>query len=223
VFRRSFDLDANTKILDLGSETGSNIHSVLQGTLVKPDNIYIADIDPEQIQVGTKQYGYVPVLIGESGTLPFEDHFFDIVYCSSVIEHATIPKDQVWALSSGREFQTRAIARQRQFADEIQRLAHQYFVQTPYKHFPFESHSWLPFVSWIPRRMLVPLLRITNTFWVKKTAPDWHLLGKSDFADMFPGALIIEEKWCGLVKSLMAIKSTKSGAAGCFQVLPNAH
>lgn len=40
----TFFFDENTKILDLGSETGSNIKFVLEGTKAQASNIYIAPI-----------------------------------------------------------------------------------------------------------------------------------------------------------------------------------
>jgi SAM-dependent methyltransferase len=164
VFRKSFLIDENTKILDLGSDTGSNIQAVLQGTPFNPKNIYIADINSSAIGKGANTYGFVPVLINESEQLPFDDGAFDIVYSSSVIEHVTVPKEHVWSLYSGKEFRDKSFNRQKVFANEIKRLGKQYFVQTPYKHFPIESHSWLPFFSWLPRRMQIPTLRITNMF-----------------------------------------------------------
>ena len=164
VFRDSFLLNENTKILDLGSEIGTNINAVLQETSVKPENVFIADIDSSFIKKGAKIYGYQPVLINESEKLPFVDGFFDIVYCSSVIEHVTVEKEEVWTLLSGKKFKERSLIRQKEFAEEIRRLGKQYFVQTPYKHFPIESHSWLPFVGWLPRKFQVRVLKITNKF-----------------------------------------------------------
>lgn len=207
IFRNSFLFDENTKILDLGSETGSNIHSVLQGTPVKPENIYIADIDTSLIEKGVNAYGFVPVLISESEQLPFEDGFFDIVYCSSVIDHVTIAKEQVWSLYSGKTFKEKSFNRQKVFANEIRRLGKQYFVQTPYKYFPIESHSWLPFIALLPRRVLILVLKFTNMFWVKKTSPDWHLLNRSQMSSLFGEANIVAEKSIGLTKSIMAIKN----------------
>lgn len=206
VFTSSFHLDENTKILDLGSENGSNIHSVLSRTQVHPDNVYIADIDPDAVAKGNKDYGFNPVVIREDGRrLPFEDGFFDIVYCSSVIEHVTVPKEKVWSVYSGERFRTEAFARQTEFAREIRRLGRQYFVQTPYKHFPIESHSWLPLVAWLPRWLLVPLLRTTNRVWIKKTSPDWNLLNKAQMRQLFADAVIRDEKSLGVTKSIMAI------------------
>ena len=207
IFRNAFLVDKNTKILDLGSETGSNINAVLQGTNFKPHNIYIADIDSSLVEKGASTYGFVPVLISESDKLPFKDGFFDIVYCSSVIEHVTVPKEQVWSLCSGKEFKDKSLKRQKLFANEIRRLGKQYFVQTPYKHFPVESHSWLPFIAWLPRRLLIPFLKISNKFWIKKTIPDWHLLNRDEMSSLFQDANIISEKSLGLTKSIMAIKN----------------
>ena len=206
LFREEFPLDGNTKILDLGSESGSNIRSVLAGTPVTPQNTYIADINRDLIERGAKQFGFQPVLVGENGRLPFPDGYFDIVYCSSVIEHVTLPKSEVWSTKSTREFRERSLAHQRAFAREIQRVGRQFFVQTPYRWFVIESHSWLPFVGWLPRRLIVPILKASRKFWPKWTAPDWHLLNKRQLASMFEGAEIRDEKWLGLTKSIMAVK-----------------
>lgn len=207
-FRQSFSLTSETRILDLGSETGANIHAVLQGTEVRPENVYIADIDPDAVELGRRHYGFVPVAIDETGSLPFPDGYFDIVYCSSVIEHVTVPKSRVWELRSGTEFRREARERQRVFAAEVHRLGRQYFVQTPYRHFPIESHSWLPLVAWLPRRALVPLLGLTNRFWIKRTSPDWYLLDRTEMAGLFSDARIVSERFLLMTKSLMAVRTT---------------
>jgi hypothetical protein len=209
LFRRAFALGADTRILDLGSEWGGNIRSVLDGTPVRPENTFIADINPQVLERGRRGFGFVPVLVGQDGKLPFPDGYFDIVYCSSVIEHITVPKDEVWALRSGREFRERSLRHQREFAREIQRVGRQFFVQTPYRWFLLESHSWLPFASWLPRRLLIPVLRFARSFWPKNTWPDWHLLDRRQLRSLFEDAEIRSETWCGLTKSLMAVKSER--------------
>src|SRR5689334_5390886 len=128
LFRNAFTLTAETRILDLGSESGGHIHSVLQGTAVSPQNVYIADIRLDAIARGAELYGYQPVPLGENGELPFPDGFFDIVYCSSVIEHVTLPKNEVWSKMPTRVFRERSLAHQRAFAREIQRVGRQFFV-----------------------------------------------------------------------------------------------
>jgi hypothetical protein len=209
VFRDAFRLTDQTKVLDLGSAWGGHINSVLTGTPVLPRNTYIADIDAKVLARGQREYGYVPVHIGQDGKLPFPDGYFDIVYCSSVIEHVTIPKNEVWTLRSGKEFRERSLAHQREFAREIQRVGRQFFVQTPYRWFVVESHSWLPFAGWLPRRLLLPVLKTARTLSLTRTNPDWYLLNKHEFADLFDDAQIRDEKWLGLTKSIMAVKSER--------------
>lgn len=206
IFRDAFAITEQTRILDLGSETGANIANVLDGTPARPENVYIADINAEQVAEGARRFGFNAVEVDEARPLPFDDDFFDIVYCSSVIEHVTVPKADVWTVRSGREFREHSLRRQREFANEIKRLGKQYFVQTPYRHFPVESHSWLPVVAWLPRRVLIPVLRFSNLFWVKKTSPDWYLLNRREMSELFPDAQIVDEKSMGLAKSLIAIR-----------------
>jgi len=212
IFRDLFSLNQDTKILDLGSETGANIKAVLEGTPVQPQNVYIADIVAEAVTQGGREFGFTSVVIGEAETLPFPDGFFDIVYCSSVIEHVTVPKTIMWELRSGRKFHDESRRRQKAFADEIRRVGKRYFVQTPYKHFLIESHTWLPFIAWLPRWLLIPTLRFTNLFWVKTANPDFYLLNKKELSQLFDGARIIEERRFGMTKSIIAV-STGFGEA----------
>ncbi len=210
LFRDAFTLTAETRILDLGSEWGGNIHAVLAGTPVRPEHTFIADISSGLLERGRKQFGYNPVLVQQDGKLPFPDGYFDVVYCNSVIEHVTVPKDEVWSLRSGKEFRERSLKHQREFAREIQRVGRQFFVQTPYRWFFIEAHSWLPFVGWLPRRVLIPVLKVARTVWPTRTHPDWYLLNKREFESLFDDAEIRAEKWLGLTKSIMAVKSEKT-------------
>ncbi len=206
IFLSFFSINKSTTILDLGSEDGSFIHEVLKGVAYKPENIYIADIDKSAIERGARDYGFTPLEISEEGPLPFDDMYFDIVHCSSVIEHVTVPKQTTLSIKSGCEFKRLAYHHQKMFANEIRRVGKGFFVQTPNRWFLFESHTWLPFVGWFPRRVLMATINISNKLWIKKTCPDFLLLDKREFSELFPDAEIIPERSLGMVKSWMAIK-----------------
>lgn len=210
LFRKYFSVDKETKILDLGSENGTNIFNVLQGTDHDPKNVFIADIERRAVEEGRELYGFTPVIIDEKSPLDFPDGFFDIVYCSSVIEHTTVPKDELWNWKDGNEFRQASLLRQQQFAREIMRLGKEYFVQTPSKTFPIESHTWLPLVGYLPRRMFLPVLKQSNRYWVKKAYPDFNLLGAGDMAKLFPDSTIVKERKFGITKSVMAIRTNGS-------------
>ena len=206
IFRDNFDLTADTRILDLGGWNGTYMHAILENSPVLPANVYVADIDEQAVNDAAVRYGFTPVVIPEAGQLPFQDKFFDIVFCSSVIEHVTVPKEEVWTLVSGQRFKDIAQTRQNEFAGEIRRLGKGYFVQAPYRWFPIETHSWLPFVSYLPRRLQVSLLKFTNRFWIKKTSPDFYLPTMSDMENYFPDASILREHALGMTKSLIAYR-----------------
>jgi len=76
--------------------------------------------------------------------LPFADRSFDLVYCSSVIEHV-------------------APERRAAFAAELRRVGRGWFVQTPARSFPIEPHSLLPGAHWLPARLRRPYWRLGAT------------------------------------------------------------
>jgi hypothetical protein len=193
------------KILDLGSEDGSYI----AGIIPFRKSVFIADINEEMLKCGRARYGFQTVLLDESGVLPFEDGYFDIVHCNSVIEHVTIDKKQQWSLQSPKEFAAIAFERQKRFANEIRRVGKSYFVQTPNRNFIFESHTWLPLIQFLPRPLLIKTIRFLNKWWVKKTTPDWNLLTIKQMKELFPDAVIVREKILGLTKSLIAISRNR--------------
>ncbi|MDE2388131.1 MAG: class I SAM-dependent methyltransferase, partial [Betaproteobacteria bacterium] len=122
IFRDNFHLTAETRVLDLGGWNGAHIHAVLENSAILPANVYVADIDEHAVNEAAARYGFTPVIINEADQLPFPDKFFDIVFCSSVIEHVTVPKEEVWTLISGQRFKDIAQIRQNEFAKEIRRL-----------------------------------------------------------------------------------------------------
>lgn len=112
--------------------------------------------------------------------LPFADDEFDLVYCSSVIEH--VPQ-----------------ARRAAFAAELRRVGRSWFVQTPAFSFPIEPHSLLPFAHWLPARLRKP-------YWKLGAAGEWEdisLLKRAEMQALFGPAL--PERWGPLVKSWVCV------------------
>jgi SAM-dependent methyltransferase len=112
--------------------------------------------------------------------LPFTDDEFDLVYCSSVIEH--VP-------------QTRRAA----FAAELRRVGRGWFVQTPAFSFPIEPHSLLPLAHWLPARLRKPYWRLGATGCWEEIS----LLKRTEMQALFGPAL--PERWGPLVKSWVCV------------------
>jgi len=153
-------------------------------------------------------YGFATIRLDGSARFPIADRAYDIVFCSSVIEHVTGPREIVPTLLTTARFAASAKAAQANFADEVRRIGKRYFVQTPYKYFPLEPHSFLPFfVVLLPRRWQVKLLDFAGRHWIKAAQADFRLLTIAEMRALFPDAEIVLERYCGFVKSIVAIKS----------------
>lgn len=204
-FFDNISLSKDTSILDLGGADGNYIASIVGN---KFSNVCVADISRKKLKKANLKYGFDTILLDESGNIP---KFWDVIFCSSVIEHVTVDKNQIYEITSTKEFERLSFERQKKFANEIRSKCNSYFVQTPYKYFLFESHTWLPnFLVFLPRSWQIKVIKLTNMFWIKKANPDFRLLSKKGMKELFPDAKIVEEKSFGFTKSLIAIKNSSS-------------
>jgi len=113
--------------------------------------------------------------------LPFADGEFDLVYCSSVIEH--VPP-----------------ARRAAFAAELRRVGRGWLVQTPARSFPIEPHALLPAAHWLP----APLRRAYWRLGASGEDPDSiRLLSRSELEALFGPARA--ERFGPLVKSWVCV------------------
>jgi SAM-dependent methyltransferase len=118
--------------------------------------------------------------------LPFAADEFDLVYCSSVIEHVPLPQRPA-------------------FAAEARRVARGWFVQTPAFSFPIEPHSLLPGAHWLPAGP-------RKIYWRLGAAGGWEqisLLRRGELERLFGPAL--PERLGPLVKSWVCVRAP-SGA-----------
>jgi SAM-dependent methyltransferase len=114
--------------------------------------------------------------------LPFADREFDLVYCSSVIEH--VPP-----------------ARRGAFAAEVRRVGRGWFVQTPAPSFPIEPHSLLPGAHWLPTGL-------RRHYWRLGVAGAWEdisLLPRRELEALFGPAT--PERIGPLVKSWVCVQA----------------
>jgi ubiquinone/menaquinone biosynthesis C-methylase UbiE len=206
ILNRRIKLRPEWRILDLGGGTGEHINRIFP----EHKNVVVCDILEAELAIARSKFGYETVALGEDASLPFSDTEFEFVFCSSVIEHVTGPKDEVVKIQDGSEFKATARRFQKSFSSEIRRISKRYYVQTPHRYFIIESHSWLPiFIIFFSRSSQKRILEFfgKSKFWPKATEPDWNLLTPKEVSSLFPDANILIEKSFGLPKSIMAIKT----------------
>jgi SAM-dependent methyltransferase len=137
-------------------------------------------------------------VIGDGRNLSqFPDGHFDIVHSNSVIEHVGRWCDM------------------QRMANEIRRLAPEYFVQTPYFWFPFDPHTRTPLFHWMPDQMRYRIAMMKDCgAWKRcktigdamRIADDARLLDWRQMNYLFPDAEIVRERAFGMTKSLIAIR-----------------
>lgn len=120
--------------------------------------------------------------------LPFADGEFDLVYCSSVIEH--VPPSQRAA-----------------FAAELRRVGRGWLVQTPARSFPIEPHALLPFAHWLPGRL-------GRAYWrlgAADASEEIALLSRGELEALFGPAL--PERLGPLTKSWVCVRAIAAARA----------
>jgi SAM-dependent methyltransferase len=189
-FAREFGLTAGTSVLDVGGV---------------PDTWALLDRPPRVTLLNTPRTGEELAsadawVAGDGRSLPFRDGAFDVVFSNSVIEHVGDRASQL------------------QFAREIGRVGRGYWVQTPNRWFPVESHLLTPLIHWLPRRVQRALLPISiwglwsgadadrRRYYFEHYMTEIRLLGAREMRALFPDAIVIRERVCGLTKSLIVIK-----------------
>jgi len=127
----------------------------------------------------------------------FADNSFHIAHSNSVIEHLGSWENKI------------------KMANEIKRVAQQYYVQTPNFYFPIEPHFVTPFIHWLPKRLRVHILANFNLGWwiykgnyerAKKEVENTTLLTKSELLDLFPESKLYNERFVMIAKSFVVIK-----------------
>ena len=199
----------DARVLDLGGGRGSH----LTAHYAQLRDVWIADMNRDALAYAKREFGYRTILLNGNERLPIEDNGFDIVFCSSVIEHITGPKEQAVPLfkSDSRRFSQLAFEHQKRFAQEIRRTGRSYFVQTPYRYFPVEVHSWLPLAGFLPTPWQWLAIRTVGRLWrPMREVPDWHLLTEHEMRALFPDAEIHREKVWLFTKSLIAVRAVRT-------------
>jgi ubiquinone/menaquinone biosynthesis C-methylase UbiE len=191
-FAREFPITAETRVLDIG------------GT---PECWDLLPVRPRLVLLNMPRAkedltGAASWVAGDGRQLPFRDGAFDLVFSNSVIEHVGDADSQ------------------RRFASEVARVGRSYWVQTPNRWFPVEQHLLTPVVHWLPRRWqraIVPRFNLwmfltgirgdRRTFYIEHYLTDIQLLTAGEVRALFPKARIIRERFCGITKSLVALRA----------------
>jgi hypothetical protein len=154
-------------LLDVGGGTG--IIGEFKPLYKHFRSVQVVNLDRRFIS--DEEFPNVAVSMADGCALPYSDQSFDWVFSNAVIEHVG------------------GLARQKQFASEIRRVARKgYFVATPNRNFPVDPHTLLPFYQFLTPRWQNKVCRFSPGHLREYEPID--LLSARDLRGLFPGAAV---------------------------------
>ncbi len=166
LFIKTVDPSPEDEVLDLGTTPDEQLadSNIFDRLYPYKDHLSICSI--EDCSDVCKRLGLKAFYRNEpKKRLPFEDGQFDVCLCSAVLEHVGSREDQ--------EF----------FINECLRVARRVFLTTPYRYFPLEMHTFIPFLHWLPRPLFQRIvLRVCGSFWAQ--TDNLNLCSRKDILKM---------------------------------------
>lgn len=169
------------RILDIGSQIDSEARQLLERVEDKR-RITASNIAPQHLEAIRAAYPAIRTVLADARRLPFRDKEFDLVYSSAVIEHVGGPADQA------------------RMAEEVRRVGKRWFITTPNRWYPFEFHTRMPLISWLPPRTMRRVARLWSYSHVQnryRSGIDWadvQLLTARRLRQIFPDSLILKPR-----------------------------
>lgn len=184
----------DSRVLDVGAQTNPNGDCTLQfiDLYDYKSNVSAINLSDEHVALIRQCYPEVDARIGDACALPWPDKSFDIVYCNAVIEHV-----------GGFE-------RQKKLASEIMRVGKRWFVTTPNRWYPFEFHTRLPFVTWLPRCSCSKLAELLSYNHVQRKyvagikRDELRIMTARELQQCFPTSRIIKQRVTFMAETLIA-------------------
>jgi Methyltransferase domain len=182
-----------TRVVDVGvGDTGfgtepgvASSHNFFEALYPWPERITaVSDVPLPNF---AREFPLVRCVTASGTQLPFEDDAFHLAFSNAVVEHV-----------GGRD-------QQRKFVAELCRVAPRVFLSTPNRWFPFETHTLMPLIHWLPRPA-------ADRAFDALGRDDWkrvELLSKGDLLDLFPPGLELRVVESRITISVAATRATR--------------
>lgn len=174
------------RILDVGASGQLFTRYTFEDFYPYPHRIVAGGIDLTEVTNARAFYPGPRYVLFDGCALPFPDKSFALVFSNAVIEHI---------VGEGR---------QERFAHEIMRVGKSWFVTTPNRRFPLETHYLLPFIQFLPREAQRAYNRLLGSAIPKGEVLDLSLLSASKLLRLFPGSRVVKMRVTFWPETLLA-------------------
>jgi hypothetical protein len=137
LYREAFPPRPDERVLDVGASSLDDLPNENYFLARYPHPAQLTAVGLSDLAPLEQRYPGVTFVEADGRELPFPDSSFDVVHSNAVIEHVG------------------PMAQQARFVRELVRVAPRGMVTTPNRLFPFDAHTRLPFLHWLPRRLMV--------------------------------------------------------------------
>jgi hypothetical protein len=129
------------RVLDVGVSVRHHIEQENYFLRRYPFSDQLTGVGIDDVSALRDIYPGVTLIQADGRALPFEDNEFDVVHSNAVVQLVGPRADQA------------------RFVSELARVASRGFVTTPNRWFPFDMHTRLPVVHWLPRPVMLAAFR----------------------------------------------------------------
>jgi hypothetical protein len=162
------DSASQFRLLDVGG--GPGVDGEFLDLYSRFAEVVVVNLDPEAFEAGPAVH--FQSMFADGRFLPFGSASFEWVFSNAVIEHVGGWEDQL------------------RFAQEIRRVASRgYFVTTPNRYFPLESHTLLPFYQFLPVSLQRRVAPYSPGY--LRQYEEINLLSSAQMRKLFPEAKVV--------------------------------
>jgi ubiquinone/menaquinone biosynthesis C-methylase UbiE len=201
IFIKTMNPKPYENIIDIGVFCGSPDPKLnfLEFLYNNPEKITAVGI--EDAGFLEKQYkGLKFIKVEPNGPLPFADNQFEIGFCSATIEHIG------------------SFEMQRRFLNEAVRVCKRFFLTTPNRFYPFEFHTRVIFLHWLPIKAFRKILsKLGLEFYSKEE--NLNLLNRNSLLSLVPEkykkqSRLLYHRLFGIPSNLILIIEKSTGICG---------
>lgn len=142
LFSKEFPENALDSVLDVGVTAEKEAISANFFEENFADKSKITALSDQDASFLESRYPGLKFMLGDAKALPFEDASIDVVFSSAVIEHVGSLKEQAKMIAECFRVCKKGV-----------------FITTPNRWFPFELHTSLPFLHWLPKKIHRAILK----------------------------------------------------------------